>query len=688
MEKLLTIRTKEELNVLYDYLKNKDFIAVDTETTGVHYDAKVIGFSVAAEINIAFYVVLSYWDPSVKMLKDLIDSAEAKKVFELLKTKNLIMHNSVFDCSKILHNFKVSLIDNVHTDTVELAHLLNENRKVGLKELGQFYFGDSAKLEQQEMKASVIKNGGKATNDSFEIYKADSELLAKYGAKDALLTLKLFYLMVEELEKQDLFDFFYNKESMPLMRTATWQLNTIGLKVDQEALQNLRGELETEILEAEAYIQNAIKPLIEEKYKKGFNLNAPQQLSWLLFEKLGNVFGTLTDSGRELCHVLDFKIPYNNKAKRDFVELCKNNLGLVYGTSDTGRPKKVQEFYKYTSVDDEVLESLSGRYTWVKRLLEYKKNTKILNTYVIGIQDRTQYGIIRPSFLQHGTTSGRYSSKNPNFQNLPKNNKKLKRCITARPGRVFIGADYSQLEPRVFASISKDQQMIDAFSKGKDFYAVVGMPIFDIQDASPFKGQIDSFDIKYSKERDIAKQFALATAYGTTAFRQAQELDKSTAECQEIIDKYFENFPSVELMMLESHELVKKDGVVYSLYGRPRRIPEALKINDMYGMLNHNELPYNVRNMLNLSMNHRVQSSAASIVNRACIAFVNKIKELNIQFCHIVVQVHDEIVVECLEEDASTVAQLLKHAMENTTLLPGVALKADPKIGKTLADIK
>jgi DNA polymerase I-like protein with 3'-5' exonuclease and polymerase domains len=142
-------------------------------------------------------------------------------------------------------------------------------------------------------------------------------------------------------------------------------------------------------------------------------------------------------------------------------------------------------------------------------------------------------------------------------------------------------------------------------------------------------------------------------------------------------------------MMLISHALVKSDGIVHSLYGRPRRIPAAKNIGDIYGHGTlHAELPYEARNMLNLAMNHRVQSSAASIVNRAMIAFYKEIRRHNLIHCCIVSQIHDEIIVECYTKDGPQVAGILQYCMEETTTLPGVKLLAKPVIAYNMADLK
>ncbi len=700
MQDLIIIKTLGEMALLFEYLKDFEYVAIDCETTGLAKNSQIIGFSICAEPTVAFYVILSYWDVEQQKLVSLETEAQAKEVFQTLLSKKLIGHNIGFDCARINDIYRVDLMSSVHTDTLELAHVLDEERTKKLKELGHLIFGQGAKSEEEEMKASASRNGASLTKDLYELYKADADLIAKYGAKDALLTFNLFQHLVPQLFEQGLDAFFYDEESMPLLKGPTYELNTTGLKVDTERLQALRGDLEASILESRAFINGEIRDLVKSKYpgtNKGnhFNVNATQQLAWLLFERLGEDFVTLTDGGREMAKALGVKTTYTFKGRQEFRSIVKANKGQIWytpkstdpktATGRTPKPKKVGDPWQYMSADADSLEIYADKYSWVKRFLEQKKNDKLLSTYVLGIQERTEYGIIRPSFLQHGTTSGRYGCRNPNFQNLPRDDKRIKACIVARPGKVFVGSDYSQLEPRVFASVSQDPRLLECFRNGEDFYSVVGAPIFGITDCSLFKDDPGSFATKHKGLRNIAKAFALATPYGTTAANQAQVLGKSKEECQEIIDKYFESYPQVEVMMLSQHEKAKTNGVVHSLYGRPRRIPQAMDIPKLYRNLPHAELPYEARNVLNLAMNHCVQSSAASIVNRAAIAFYQWAKSTGID-AKLVLNVHDQLVVECPEEISKVVAVELQRCMENTTTLPGVALIAKPFITKNLAD--
>lgn len=696
--KLIVIDCLAKLKQLGDDLYGAEYVAFDTETTGLTSRHEVIGFSVCFNENQAFYVILSKWNKDLNKLEYIQEEGyqdEAKLLIHYLKSFKLIMHNGIFDCMMAEAYFKVRLIESLHTDTMILAHLLNENRRVGLKELGASMYGEDSIEEAKLMKASVAANGGSLTKDNYEMYKADSYLMGRYGAKDAWLTYKLFLDLVPQLYEQKLDQFFYEDESMPMLRTVTYDLNTTGLQVDGKALTMLKKTLEAECLEAKDFIYQEIAPYIKDKYpgtKKSntFNIGASQQLAWLLFGRLELEFSTLTKGGKTVCRQMGLKVPYTFVAKRSFISECIRQEGsiltleaLINGKKI--KAKKVRGPWAYIAADKATLKKLAPRYKWIERLLEYQRKTKILNTYVEGIEERTAYGIIHPSFLQHGTTSGRYSSRNPNFQNLPRDDKRIKSCIVSRPNKTFIGADYSQLEPRVFAYFSRDKRLLASFDGTSDFYSVIGMGVFDKNDCTPQKdGSPKAFGILYKSLRDASKVVALASTYGATAHQLSPTVGRSVEDTQQIIDNYFESFPGVAQMMLDSHEVAKKDGQVLNLFGRPRRIPEAKKVGKLYGNLTHAELPYEARNLLNLAVNHRIQSTAASIVNRAAIQFYNNCKKIGIN-CKIVLQVHDELVVECDDVDAEVVSELLQESMENTTPLEGVRLEAIPWRGKTLA---
>jgi DNA polymerase-1 len=690
-EKLVIIRDEAGIDRLLAYLDEpgRDFVAYDTETTGLDLDATVIGFSVACETDLGFYVITHYWDKANKRLVDAGTKEKAKEVIQKLTTKQLITHNGIVDVNWTKFNFGIDLMEAIHTDTMVLAHLTSENRaSYGLKELAFEKFGADAKKEQVEMKTSVIENGGvweDKRGGQKEMYKADADIIAKYGAKDTILTLRLFYVFAQELIDQDLVNFFYEDESMPQFRTCTYQLNMTGLKVDVARLKSLQVDLEKSCARLFEEINFEIYPHVKDMYpgtsiNRTFNIGASQQLAWLLFIRLGNDWKKVTKRGREEAKRLIGKAPYSPGARKAFMQAVVAN------------GEKPQ---KYIQCDKKALMNLATKYTWVAKLLEYRKELKLLKTYAIGMQKHIKYGVIYPSFLQHGTTSGRYSSRAPNFQNLPRDDKRIKSCIISRPGKVFVGADYSQLEPRTFTSQSQDPILMAGFKSKEDFYSVIGIPVFNKYECSANKKSPNYLGTMFPYFRQVAKVIALSLAYGTTPFKLADELrdeeghNLSIDACTKIRDDYFEKYKGVAAFVRESHLQIVNNGVVFNQFGRPRRIPAA-KVLKSFGFPKSCEaadLPYQYRSMLNLACNHRVQSTAASIVNRAAIAFCRAVRAEGIE-APIVLQVHDEIIVECAEEHGERIAAILKDCMENTVQLEGVALVAEPKIARNLADLK
>lgn len=666
---------------------NPIWTAFDTETTGVNHGSRIVGMSICFNETDAYYIIT-----------DRVREILIKELLNVLLASKLIMHNGIFDCGMVEDNYHVSMIKSLYADTMILAHLLDENRPVGLKPLGASYFGWAAVAEQDDLKNSVLANGGEWSAKNKEMWKADPQILGKYGAKDAWLTLQVYYKLTQELDKQPrLKKFFYEDESMPLLRGPTYQLNRTGLAVNVLKLTELKKTLEAECAEDLAFINNEIEKRVKERWPKGdFNLSSPVQMAELCFGIYEMEFGYLTKGGKIVCRNLMGKLPYTKAQKRAFIIECINRAGEIIEpeaiiNGKKRRAKKLAKPWKYIAADKNVLAKHADKYKWIARYLSYQKKMKLLSTYIVGIEERTQYGIIRPNFLQHGTTSGRYSSRNPNFQNLPRDDKRVKGCILSRPGRSFVGADYSQLEPRVFAYYSRDARLLAAFDGESDFYSVIGKQTFGKSECTVSKFDDDKLSFKnmFKGLRQDTKGFCLAATYGGTAWKLSSILKKTVDETQTIIDDYFEEFPGVrDNVMLEAHEFVKNYGYVTNIFGRKRRLPEAKRFKKIYGDTSHEDLPYEVRNILNLSVNHRIQSTGASIINRAAIYLLKLLEEAGIEECHIVLQIHDELVLECRDEDAKDVATLLQFAMETAVDLKTVRLEAMPKIAKTLADLK
>jgi DNA polymerase-1 len=215
------------------------------------------------------------------------------------------------------------------------------------------------------------------------------------------------------------------------------------------------------------------------------------------------------------------------------------------------------------------------------------------------------------------------------------------------------------------------------------------MEVFEKHDCVPLKeGPDDAFGVKYKSLRKAAKEIALASTYGVQARELSGKIDKSTQDTQAVIDDYFEKFPKVAQMVKKAHKTMKAQGYVTTMFGRPRRMPEAKKIDKLFPKMEHNQLDYNWRKFLNTAVNFPIQGAGGSICNRSMIKFYNDAKDAGLEDCFIVSQVHDEIIVECKEQDAETAKLLLQNAMETAVELPGVALEAIPTMATRLGELK
>lgn len=699
MEKLHHIETSDNLAEILNKIELAKFIAYDIETTGVDKNCDIVGFSIAISPDEAYYFVTKYWDGEKIQSTEFFNSGSHVKVVESLVNKKLLMHNGIFDCSITHRVYGVSLIDSLHTDTLEMAHLCNEEWDLGLKSLGKRFFGESAIEEQKRMKESVIQNSGKwsdAQKGEKEMFKADKKLLSQYGAKDTILTYKVFLKLLPLLKKDGLLDFFYKEESMPLLRGPTYDMNTTGLKIDRERLVKTEQELIKEINDLEVKILREIEPHIKDKYpgknkKTTFNIGSSEQRSWLLFVKLNNEFHTLTDGGRQVARTLIGKIPYDIGLKRKFIRAVQEEGYLNPKTN-----KRIYKPEKYIKCDVDTLERYAAKYSWVSDYILMSKKNKILKTYVRGIKNKLHYGVIYPRFNQAGTESGRYSSSDPNFQNLPSRDielsKRVKEFIVARKGKKFVGADFSQVEPRIMAAYSQDEALLQCFQKNQDFYAVIGVPLYHVE-ASLYKGEEDSFENKYKTLRNNIKTLVLANNYGQTPRKLATKMvdehghHYTEERAHQIIKNYFELFPGVKNFILGTHEEVKENGYVKTMYGRIRRLPQAKFVKKYFDGVPHSQLDYQHRKPLNISINYKMQGTAASIINRAAIAINQEFRKQNLS-AKLIMQVHDELIVECDDNEAETVSNIMKDKMENSISLPGVKLEAKPVIGSNLMELK
>jgi len=327
--------------------------------------------------------------------------------------------------------------------------------------------------------------------------------------------------------------------------------------------------------------------------------------------------------------------------------------------------KKTKTGYS-TSAD--VLDRLEPDYPIITAIKEYRELTKLRSTYAEGLlKVIREDGRIHTSFQMMATATGRLSSTEPNLQNIPIRKpmgEKFRHMFIAPPSRLLIDADYSQIELRILAHIAGDSAMVEAFRSGEDFHTFTAGKVFGVP-----------YDNVTKEQRSSAKAVNFGIVYGISAFSLSRDIGVSVAEAKDYIDAYLERFSGVRAYMTDIVERAKRDGYVTTLFGRRRQIPE-LSGND------RNIRAFGERVALNMP----IQGTAADIMKIAMVRAYRNLKDKTPD-AHMILQVHDELIIESSEHEAESARDILTEAMENAASLT-VPLKVESGIGKTWAECK
>ena len=427
----------------------------------------------------------------------------------------------------------------------------------------------------------------------------------EYAAEDADITLRLKNTLEPELKKAECEDLFYNIE-MPLMPVlAEMEMN--GVCLDTESLAETSKQFTNRMNEIEARIY--------ELAGEHFNIASPKQVGEILFDKLKIV----------------------DKAK-------KTKTGQ-YVTSE------------------EVLQQLRNKHEIVADILEHRGLKKLIGTYIDALPKliNPKTGHIHTSFNQTITATGRLSSSDPNLQNIPirgEDGKEIRKAFIPEPGCLFFSADYSQIELRVMAHLSQDQQMVEVFREGKDLHAATA--------ANIYKKPIEEVT---RDERTKSKRANFGIIYGITVFGLAERLDIPRDEAKMLIDGYFETFPQVHDYMEKSKEVAREKGYVTTLFGRRRYLPDINSHNaTVRGFAERN------------AINAPIQGTAADIIKVAMIRIFNRFKAEGIK-SKMILQVHDELNFSVYPEEKEKVEGIVLQEMQNALNL-SVPLVADSGFGQ------
>ncbi len=352
--------------------------------------------------------------------------------------------------------------------------------------------------------------------------------------------------------------------------------------------------------------------------------------------------------------------PFNLNSTFQLSEVLFGKLGLA----PKGAKKNIRGGY---STSAEVLERLADSHEVVGLILRYRELQKLQSTYIDGILPLVNGGIVHTTYNQMMTTTGRLSSTNPNLQNIPvrtREGRELRKLFIPREGNMFIDADYSQIELRLLAHLSGCPALIDAYKRGDDIHAATASLVFGVplQEVTP-------------EMRRKAKSVNFGIIYGMSAFGLAKDIHSTQQEAQEYINKYFELHPEVRTYMDGNVQFAKENGYVTTILGRKRHIPELKSSN------------YNLRQFGERAvMNMPLQGSAADIIKLAMLGVTRRLKEEGLK-SRLVLQVHDELILDAPIEEEERAKQCLKEEMENAMQL-SVPLIADVSVGKSWYDAK
>lgn len=435
-------------------------------------------------------------------------------------------------------------------------------------------------------------------------------LLAEHVVRKALAVWKLRNTMDEKLKENEQYALYQDLE-LPLA-TILGKMESDGVKVDRDTLVDMGKALGEKLKEIELTIYRVAG--------EEFNINSPKQLGVILFEHLG--------------------LPVLKKTK-------------------TG----------YSTAAD-VLEKLEGKHEIIAHISMYRQLGKLQSTYIEGLlkEIHKDDGKIHTRYQQALTQTGRLSSINPNLQNIPvrlEEGKKIRQAfVPSHPDWVLFAADYSQIELRVLAHMSDDEELIDAFQNNLDIHTKTAMDVFHV---GP--------DEVTSDMRRAAKAVNFGIVYGISDYGLSQNLSITRKEASEFIDRYLKSFPGVKIYMDDSIQEAKQKGYVTTILNRRRYLPDITSSN------------FNLRGFAErTAMNTPIQGSAADIIKKAMIDMADRLEKENLK-ATMLLQVHDELIFEAPKEEIPILERIVPEVMENAIALK-VPLKVDYAYGPTWYDTK
>ena len=592
------VNTADALQDLLGKIRSAGICAVDVEATSLRpVEAALVGISLSHGAGEGYYIPVGHVSETPQLPLGLL----LQQLGPVLADERIAKyaHNANYDL--ILLRQHGMPVRGLVFDSMIAAYLLDPTgRNLGLKGLAWQELG----VEMTTIEELIGKGKDQLTMDRVAV-----ERVSPYAAADADMTLRLVSRQEARLKERNLWPLFTQIE-MPLVPVLI-DMECAGVALDVEFLHKMSRELHQRLSELERDIQAQVG--------YPFNLNSSQQLSDALFIKLG--------------------LPTD---------------GLQKGAS--GR----------YSTAAEVLEGLRGKHPVMDLLLEHRQLSKIKSTYAdaLPLLVNPHTGRLHTSWNQTGTVTGRISSSDPNLQNIPIRTdlgRRVRQAFVARPGCKLLAADYSQVELRILAHVSADENLLAAFRRGEDIHAstaarILGVPL---EQVTP--------DL-----RRLAKAINFGLIYGMSDWGLASRTELSREAAADFISKYFAQYPRVRQYLARIKQQAAEKGYVETVLGRKRYFPEL-----QAGSKVHPNLKAAAERM---AVNHPIQGTAADIIKIAMIRLEDELQRQGLE-SKMILQVHDELVLEVPDEEVQRVSRLVEEVMEGAYKLDA-PLKVDIKTGR------
>jgi DNA polymerase-1 len=595
------VRDRETLAALVSRLQSAPWLVIDTETSALDpFAAELAGLSLCVDGDNAYYIAIGHRDDGGGLKPGQLAKEEVIAALRPFLEDNAL--------PKIGHNlkfdYKILCRHGVTPagplwDTMIASYLLNPGRRS--------HKLDTLGQELLDLRLTTFAEvtRGDKRPDSF-IY-VDLEEAKNYSCEDVYATFRLWELFREQLNGQGLWELFAVLET-PLVPILA-EMELAGIMVNTPLLSSLSKEFDSTI----SMLEFEIHRLAGEE----FNINSPAQLGDILFDKLN--------------------LPHGRKTKTGY------------------------------STDSRVLEKLA-HHEIVQAVMAHRNMTKLKTTYVdkLAALVHPATGRVHTSFNQTVTATGRLSSSNPNLQNIPirtTEGQRIREAFTAAPGHLFLAGDYSQIDLRVLAHYSQDEELLAAFRNNQDIHSQTAAEIYMV---SP---------LLITKEmRRAAKTINFGIVYGMSSFGLAEQLGVSRQAAQTFIDRYFECYTGVKRFMSDIVQQARKAGYVTTLLHRRRFLPD---INSS----NRTRREFAERTAINTP----IQGTAADIIKLAMIKASAALKKKGAG-ARMLLQIHDELVFEVPEQEITATRALVREAMESVMDLD-VPLVANFAVGRTLAEV-